>query len=421
MLSRSGYVTRVDPDIKKELTVRPTVNAVGITPPSFKVFRCDQKGNMCVPKYYGIEKLGPAKDHRPEPAKANITFTGKLRSETCQDQAFEKFFETKSGGVLSLPCGWGKTSTALAIASRVKLRTMILVHKEFLANQWKERIQQFCPGSTIGRVQCDTCELECDFVIGMIQTLCTRDHPLGTFDSIGFLIVDEAHHIGAPAFSQALFRFCPKYTLGLSATPERKDGLTRLLFWFLGPMFFQAERTNQKHVKVFKIPFDCPQFRGGTPKTIVEMTSQLVEIPERNQKILELVRGCSDRKVLVLTDRRAHCFWLAEQLEGSGLYIGGMKEHELEASSKCSVIIGTFSQAHEGLDIPDLDTIILATPHSDVKQAVGRILRGANDPVIYDFVDHWSVLFSMWAKRLKMYNQAGFICENGPAPKCLFS
>jgi hypothetical protein len=419
MLSRSGYVTRDNPEIKKELTVRPAVNAIGITSPSFKVFRCDQKGNMCVPRYFGAERLGAPKDHRPEPSSAHIEFTGQLRKETCQDQALSKFFETPSGGVLSLPCGWGKTSTALAIAARLKLRTMIIVHKEFLANQWKERIQQFCPGSTIGIVQCDQCETDNDFVIAMIQTLCTREHPKGTFDSIGFLIVDEAHHIGAPAFSQALFRFCPKYTLGLSATPERKDGLTRLLFWFLGPLFFKVERTGQNHVKVNKVPFDCALFHHGPLKTLVEMISDLVNIPERNQLILDIVQRCTNRKVLILTDRRAHCFWLRDNIQGSGLYIGGMKEQDLEESSRCPVIIGTFSQAHEGLDIPDLDTIILTTPHSDVKQAVGRILRGANDPVIYDMIDHWSVLFSMWTKRLAMYRKSGFDCET--TKKCLFS
>jgi superfamily II DNA or RNA helicase len=237
MLSRTGYITKENPDLKKELTVRADENAVGIRPPSFKVFRAD-KGTMCIPRHYGEERFGPAKDCRPQPTGANILFNGRLRD--FQTDALKAFMATKAGGVLSVYCGGGKTTIALAIAARLKLRTLVIVHKEFLANQWRERINQFCPGATVGLVQGDKCELEHDFVIGMIQTMCQRTHPIGTFDSIGLMIVDEAHHIGAPAFSQFMFKLCPKYTLGLTATPERKDGLTRLLYWFMGKAFFSV-------------------------------------------------------------------------------------------------------------------------------------------------------------------------------------
>ena len=85
------------------------------------------------------------------------------------------------------------------------------------------------------------------------------------------------------------------------------------------------------------------------------------------------------------------------------------------------MIVATFTLAHEGLDIPALDTVILSTPHSDVKQAVGRIMRETkgknNDPVIYDMVDHWSVLWAMYSKRLKMYHESGFAVEGQTAPK----
>jgi superfamily II DNA or RNA helicase len=425
MLTRTGYVVPESSNLKAELTVRGVENAVGIRPPSFKVFRAD-KGKMCIPRYYGEQQFGKAKDYRPEPNKTNILFNGRLRD--FQTEAHRSFLDSESGGVLSIYCGGGKTTIALAIAASLKLRVFIIVHKEFLANQWRERIHQFCPGATVGLVQGDKCELEHDFVIGMIQTMCQRSHPMGTFDSIGLLIVDEAHHIGAPAFSQFMFKLCPKYTLGLTATPERKDGLTRLLYWFLGPEFYRLEREDQEHVKVHKIDFNCPEFRKGIPVnkigqiSIVEMINILVDIPERNKVLIDIVAASPQRKVLILTDRRTHCFELQEAIEGSALYIGGMKEKDLEISSQANIIIATFSQAHEGLDIPSLDTVILATPHSDVKQAVGRILRGGNKnpPLIYDIVDNWSVLFGMWKKRLAMYKSSGFDCGEEKETGCLF-
>ena len=95
--------------------------------------------------------------------------------------------------------------------------------------------------------------------------------------------------------------------------------------------------------------------------------------------------------------------------------MGGMSEAALQESSKKKIIFGTFSQAHEGLDIPTLDTLILATPKSDIKQAVGRILRETpgkkNQPHIYDVWDQWSLLNAMYQKRRKVYKQGGFKIE----------
>jgi predicted helicase len=92
--------------------------------------------------------------------------------------------------------------------------------------------------------------------------------------------------------------------------------------------------------------------------------------------------------------------------------MGGMKENELTESSKKRIIFATFSQAHEGLDIPSLDTVILATPKSDIVQSIGRIMRETdgkkNNPRIYDIVDKWSVFFAMYNKRRKVYKHGGF-------------
>lgn len=101
--------------------------------------------------------------------------------------------------------------------------------------------------------------------------------------------------------------------------------------------------------------------------------------------------------------------------------MGGMKEADLEASSKKRIIFGTFSQAHEGLDIPSLDTIILSTPKSDIKQSIGRVMRETvgkkNHPQIYDIVDQWSMLHAMYSKRRRVYNQGGFkMINDEPEP-----
>ena len=426
-LTRTGYIVPDTPEVKRELTVRPIVNGdFGVAPPSFKVFR-PAKSGLCVPRFYGEEKFGVAKaDNRPEPAKMHVTFKGKLRDETFQNEALRKAVDV-GHGVLSLPCGYGKTTVSLAIACKLGYRTMIVVHKEFLANQWRERIQQFCPGATIGIVQQDKKEIECDFVIAMLQSLSLKEYSFSDFDSVGTLIVDEAHHVCAKVFSQSLFKLCPRHAFGLSATPNRKDGLTKVLHWFMGPTFFAVERENQAQVDVFPIDFRCKRFEDPPPCTrfgklsLPTMITEVTEMFDRNSLIVSTIKSASrgTRQVLVLSDRRHHCEWLHEQFkERSGLYMGGMKEEDLNASSNKQIIFATFSQAHEGLDIPSLDTVILATPKSDIVQSIGRIMRETagkkNNPRIYDIIDHWSVFFAMFQKRLKVYRHGGFNIPNAP-------
>lgn len=414
MLTRQGYVTPFSSETKKELTVRAIENALGFRPPAFKVFRETSK-SLIVPQFYGLETCGPVhKDTRSEPVHVTIPFTGQLR-----EIQLEALSQYKGNGVLSLDVGFGKTVCALALAARLGVRCLIIVHKEFLANQWSERIAQFCPGCTVGRVQQDRCDLEHPFVIAMIQTLCSREFPKGTFDSIGLVIVDEAHHVGAPAFSQAMFTMCPKYTLGLTATPDRKDGLTRVLYWFLGPCFYAKYRESSSEVRVLKIHHVHAEFRKPPPMSrigkvcLASMVNILVELPERNELLVEIIRDASvNHQVLVLSDRRSHCEWLVAQFgTRAGLYMGGMKQDDLNISACKRIIIGTFSLAHEGLDIATLSAIVLATPHSDVRQAVGRVLRKEGPKVVYDIVDSWSVMNAMWRKRARIYTECGFVFE----------
>ena len=424
-LTRSGYITNETQEIKKELTVRAVVNTeFGFPPPPFKVFR-KAKSGLCVPRFYGEDKIGPPKeDRRPDPIKISTKFNGKLRDETHQNAAMAAAL--KAGhGVLSLPCGFGKTTVALAIACKLGYKTMIVVHKEFLANQWKERIQQFCPGASIGIVQQNKKETECDFIIAMLQSLSLKEYSFNDFDTIGTLIVDEAHHICAKVFSQSLFKLCPKHIFGLSATPTRKDGLTKVLHWFMGPTFFVIERENQDQVEVFPIEFTCHRFSDPPPCTrqgklsLATMITELTENRERNTVITKLIKDLckTTRQILVLTDRRHHCEVLHQCFKTtSGLYMGGMKEEDLNQSSKKKIIFATFSQAHEGLDIPTLDTVILTTPKSDIVQSIGRIMREThgkkNNPHIYDIFDQWSICHAMYSKRLKVYKQGGFKIPN---------
>jgi superfamily II DNA or RNA helicase len=427
MLTCIGYITEPSQEHKIALKVKPIINSeyhVGPVP-SFNVFRTAKDGKLVVPRWWAEQTIGVAeKDIRPEPSRMNpsIRFAGKLRDSTRQNEALKAAMEAGSG-ILSLPCGYGKTTVSLAIASRLGWRTMVIVHKEFLAQQWIERIAQFCPGARIGRVQRDLKEVEgCDFVIAMLQSLSQKEYSPRDFQSVGTVIVDEAHHICAQVFSQSMFKVCPRHLFGLSATPVRKDGLTKVLEWFAGPTFFAIERPPEKGVEVIPVDFDCPAFRELPPQnragkiSLTQMITDVVEMPQRNEVIEGIIRKLltTRRHILVLSDRRLHCQDLHSRFSTSeaGLYMGGMKQVDLEESSRKRIIFATFSQAHEGLDIPTLDTVILATPKSDIVQSIGRVMREGGDraghPLIYDVRDHWGVLWAMYAKRARVYRKGGY-------------
>jgi len=231
------------------------------------------------------------------------------------------------------------------------------------------------------------------------------------------LIAHNCHHIGSQMFSQALPKIASQYMLGLSATPERKDGLTPVFLNYLGPIFYKERRkgANQVWVKFVEVASTSDAYQeeimkhSGTKDT-GRMVTNISEFETMNYLILELVRILvknRPRKIIVLGSRRDQLEWLnAHCQEASfknykgkyascGLYYGnkGMNKkmyyQMLEASAECDIIFGTNEIASEGLDIPGLNTLILLQGGHDVEQAVGRILRKIHKdvpPTVIDMV-----------------------------------
>ncbi len=246
--------------IKSDLMVKPyTPGSPVQTANVFPAYR--ESGNkIYVPRYYGEEHFGLPKEYKiSEGEDINLEFKGTLRDY--QKPVIEKFVNymkqnTTASSLLELYCAWGKTSSSLYAMTQLKKKTLVIVHKEFLANQWEERIGVFVPNARIGRIQGQICDIENkDIVICMLQTLVSKDFSASTFDSFGFTIIDEVHHISSQTFSNALFKLVTKYMLGLSATMTRKDGTTKVFKLFLGEVLYKAERKDDIPVEVRAITF----------------------------------------------------------------------------------------------------------------------------------------------------------------------
>ena len=404
--------------IKNELTVTPYQNKMFSGNEEAKPYKIylESEKYYYVPVHWGRQYYKNLKDKRPKSKKIDLKFNGELRD--LQKEVMKDVFplmDKDNGLILSLQTGQGKTICALYILSQLKVKTMIMVHKEFLMNQWVERIQQFIPDASIGILQQKKCELDNDIVIGMIQTLCSKDYEKNTFNDFGLLIIDETHHMSSRHFSKAMRKFTPKYTLGLTATPNRNDGLTRVFMWSLGMNMIKKERAKLLvNIEMHHFTSDLEEKLNAMGKlNYSRMLNDIADHEERNQYLIKIITKQADdnKKIIILSHRRNHIKYLKEEIDTlnkytTGYYVGGMKQADLKESEEKQIIFATMSMSEEGLDIPSLNCAILATPKSNVEQAVGRVLRKKSyevPPLVIDVVDTYSVFFAQANKRKKFY------------------
>jgi len=475
------------------------------------------------------------------------------------------------------------TVMALNIITRLAKKTLVIVHKEFLMNQWIERIEQFIPDAKVGKIQGKVIDVEGkDIVIGMLQSLSMKEYPAGTFSDFGLTISDECfvpetliltnkgyfsietlyemwsedkdtnklpliysynhstrqteykeleyawkkpsgeekslvdvefshttitctanhkfytiqrgyieaaklineediimirycpdrgyisdvtkvysvrtsrrrvpfvydievrdnhnyvvcdpeydtmphgilvhncHHISAEVFCRSLFKIVTPYMLGLSATMNRKDGLTKVFKLFLGNVAYKEERNTDDAVTVRAIQYEHPDpefsetlynFKGQTHYAL--MIRKLCEFNHRSEFILtvlkDMLKENPDQQVMILAHNKSLLKYLHDAIEHRdiatvGYYVGGMKEAALKETENKQVVIATYAMAEEALDIKTLASLILATPKTDVTQAVGRILRMKHEhPIVVDIVDQHDVFQKQFVKRRRFY------------------
>lgn len=415
---------------KRSLTMVPIdLSFSNQAPTQFNAYACNG-GILSVPRFYGFEHFGlPCRDNTKNgECMEHFEFTATLndiQNDACTS-VMKRLESPVKGGIVVLPCGYGKTVCALYIAAQQKRRTLVLVHKAFLVEQWTERAKTFIKGCTVGKIQQNVVNADADIVIGMVQSLSKREYPVDIMSSFGMLIIDESHHMAAPILHKALRQIPARYIVSLSATPNRRDGLTCLLYWSMGSICYRIER-EPEHTLV-----TCILYEGGKRKEIVQRNGQismplmlnaLVNDNERNELIAQRIFNCFEngRNIIVLTDRIKQLNELFIKLtnmgvcaESMGFYIGTTKDHERKRSEQCRIILSTYGMAKEGLDIPRLDTLVLATPKGDVVQASGRVQRKCTDkkvPLLIDIVDTYSLFEKLRWKRWAFYRKESFVCQ----------
>lgn len=435
-LSSRGYVLLKNEltletieEIKNELTISPKENrAVKIAKAvevKIVVFR-ENEHKLYVPRFYGIQKYGvPTKVELSSGDAIDVPFQNELRDYQ-KDIVNIYLNHVKSGvggGILEVPCGRGKTIMGLNILSQLKKKTLIIVHKEFLLNQWMERIADFLPSARVGKIQGNVFDIENkDIVIGMIQTMYNRTYAMNAFSSFGLTILDEVHRVGSEEFSKTLLKVVTPYMLGISATVDRKDGLTELLYMFIGPKIYSEERKDRFGVEVRAMQYthhheeyitEKFDYRGNIQySTMINVISDFGPRRQFVLKILDdlLAEDC-DKQIMVLSHKRDLLDFLETEITCGtcGQYVGGMKAEALRESEEKQIVLATYAMAAEALDIKTLNTLVMISPKTDIVQSVGRILRTSNDgKIIVDIVDSHDVFQNQWKKRRAFYKKSEY-------------
>ena len=344
-------------------------------------------------------------------------------------------------GILQSPAGSGKTQVGIALAAALGRKTLWLTHTRDLLSQSKNRAEQYMSPSLTGTITEGRVQIGKAITFATVQTMCNLD--LGRYRDVwDCIIVDECHRVaGTPTsvtqFSKVLNSLAARHKYGLSATVHRADGMIAATYALLGQIAYQVPdaAVAEKVMTVSVLP--RPTHQGlsreflDTDGTIIyaKLVNFLADRYDRNELIAADLVENRDHYNLILSDRLSHLEYLMKHLprdlrEQAVMVDGKMTSKKAKAMREQAIedmrqghkryLFATYSLAKEGLDIPRLDRLYLATPQKDyavITQSIGRIARtfeGKAEPVVYDYVDEGiQYLVRSYKKRCATYRKCG--------------
>lgn len=364
-----------------------------------------------------------------------IYYKSNIKLFDYQEKAKNEALKSKNG-VIVMPAGSGKTQTALQLISELGLKTLWITHTYDLLNQSFDRAKSNLENVGLGKIAAGKIDIGTHVTFATVQTLVKLD--LSQFkNEWDCIVIDEGHRIcGTPAqlgmFYKVINALSCRYKYALTATPFRNiKGTEKALFSLIGPIICEvpkevvSERTIKAEIQPIYTDFKIPRDAKKTDGTIdySKLTTFLSEDEDRNEIILDILKECKNNYTLVLGDRLTQLSYLQEKI-GYGVKIDGtmtskkkkaQREQYIQdmRDGKENLLFATYGLAKEGLDIPRLDRLILASPHRDkatIIQSVGRVERkfeGKKTPLVYDIVDDTQFHNNMFKSRKTIYRKNG--------------
>ena len=367
----------------------------------------------------------------------HVKFAGTLRG--FQPDAFECAVKHDIG-IVSAPTAFGKTVLAARIIAERAVNTLIIVHRQQLLDQWRERLALYLdlPVERIGQISGGKERRTGEIDVALIQSLQRKGEVKDFVAEYGQVIIDECHHLSAFTFEQVMRQVKARYVLGLTATPVRKDGHHPIIYMQCGPIVYSLspkkaiEDSGFEHVVSPRLTDFRPAQEVADPR-IQDLYAAITTDPARNALIAaDIVSAVNNgRTPLVLTGRTGHLDRIRALISDRVAHVfvlkGGMgKKQRAQAAAGIEevplgqprVILATGSYIGEGFDDPRLDTLFLVMPISwrgTLQQYVGRLHRlheGKRIVQVYDYVDaNVPMLGRMFEKRLKGYDAIGYQIE----------
>lgn len=341
----------------------------------------------------------------------DMGFDGTLRPQQkyIAEKTISRLQSNTPSIIIGCPPGFGKTITSIYVACQMKVKTLIVINKLILVNQWISSINTFSPQSIVQflkpKMQIDS---NAQFII--INALNISKFSEDTFNDIGFLIVDEFHQIITKRLSMNLLHITPRYIIGLSATPYRFDEYNQAIPWFFRKEVFKKTLVKTHHVRYITTSFKPEvkyMFNGKVDWNVV-LNSQAEDI-ERNKYIVKIVLQYQHKTWLILVKRITHAEILQKLFHEAGLKASTLMKKQLTFDKSTKILIGTTSKIGVGFDHTAIDSLFIA---ADVKnyfvQFLGRCMRRPDCvPFIIDMVDDFPILKKHFDERVKVYNQHG--------------
>ena len=368
-----------------------------------------------------------------------VDYDAKVNLYDYQEKAVEQMLKV-GFGILQSPAGSGKTQMGIALAVKLGKKCLWLTHTQDLLKQSYDRASQYIDKSLLGTITAGKVNIGAGITFATVQTLAKQD--LTQYKYMwDVVIVDECHRVaGTPTsmtqFSKVVSNLACRYKYGLSATVHRADGMIKCCYMLLGDVKHvvpdEAVKDKVMQVKICRVDTGCnmPMSALDTDGTInyTKLISSLANKKARNDGILMHIVSDAEHYHLILSDRLDQLYSIYESLpddlkaqasviDGSMTSKKGKAEREQAIedmrAGKKHFLFASYKLAKEGLDIPRLDRLHLATPQKDyaiIVQSVGRIARtfeGKEQPICFDYVDNFSMAENMYKLRCRHYRKCG--------------
>lgn len=415
---------------------------VGNTPQELKLYRTSGN-NIIIPYgiwkslYYAFPELLKVHTIIKFAANKPVNYNTNIKLYDYQEKAVNELIQAQ-GGILQSKAGSGKTRMGIATICRMGKKTLWLTHTNELLNQSYNAAAEFIDKKLLGKITAGKMQIADGITFATVQTLSKADLNALRYEW-DMIVVDECHRCAgtinkATMFSKVLNNLAAMYKYGLSATLHRADGLILCTYSLLGGISHtvpdEAVKTMRVEIQKKETGVQISRKCLDTDGTLIyaRLINYLADHKERNVKIAHDIEDLAYQRhsIIILSDRVEQLNGLYNTLEkrykeDAVILHGKVKKADREIAleemrnKEKHILLATYQLAKEGLDVPCLDRLLLATPVKDyaiVVQSVGRIARvceGKGAPVVYDYVDDIGFLQGMWKKRCTSYRKDGCI------------